>query len=179
MPTGKISLNLIPREEAQRRNWEKFLNWVLTYGRYIIIGTEIIVLAAFLYRFKLDRDLKTLSEEIKRKQTLIESFRGLEEKTRALQIHLAVIKNLQSQTQSPGKILTSLAALTPQDVFFSQLKISPSNVTVSATAFSLGGFSAFLEGLKRSENFKDITLEKVRESQFGIEFTLKFEYRGS
>lgn len=173
----KLSVNLIPKQEIRKRNWEKFLNWVLTYGRYIIIGTEIIVLLAFLFRFKLDRDLKNLSDEVKTKQTTIEAFGNLEAQTRSLQNHLSAIKTLQHQGLPATQIMTSLALLTPPDVIFSRLKLSSSDINVSATAFSLEGFSAFLQGLKQSKEFENISLEKVEEGQFGIEFTLKFNYR--
>ena len=178
MSIRKFSVNLIPKEEVKKRSFEKFLNWVLTYGRYIIIGTEIIVLVAFLLRFKLDRDLRTISEKVKDKQSVIESFKGVEEQTRALQTHLAIIKILQNQNLPPGQIVNSLSSLTPQDVIFSRLKISSSKIDLSATAFSLEGFSVFLEGLKRSKEFGDISLEKVVEGQLGIEFALKINYRG-
>lgn len=174
---GKLAINLIPKEEFRKRSWEKFLSWVLTYGRYIIIGTEVIVLCAFLFRFKLDRELMDLSDEVKKQQTMIESFREIEEQTRALQKHLTTIKLLGKGNPAPTEIMNSLASLTPQDVIFSQLKVSSSKINLSATAFSLGGFSAFLEALKQSKEFKDISLDKLIEGQGGLEFSLKFNYQ--
>lgn len=172
----KLTVNLIPQEEARRRSREKIFRWILTYGRYIIIGTEIIVLLAFLARFKLDRDLKQASDAVKTKQEAIESFGELETQTRILQAHLATIKKLEGQTP-PTQILNALAALTPYDVIFSQLKISSTKINVSATALSLGGFSSFIEKLKRSKDFKDVSIERVKEGQSGIEFTLQVNYQ--
>ena len=175
----RLAVNLIPKEEVKRRSWEKFLKWILTYGRYIIIGTEIIVLSAFLLRFKLDRDLKTLSDQVKAEQAMIESFGNLEKQTRALQAHLATIQKVQGQSFSSTTLLTSLAALTPYDVFFSQLKVSSSKVSVSAIALSLNGFSSFLEGLKRSKDFKNISIDRVKEGDLGLEFTIQASYLGN
>lgn len=175
----KLGVNLIPQEEVKRRKWEKFLNWILTYGRYIVIGTEIIVLVAFILRFKLDRDLKVLSDEAKAKQTMIESFGDLENQTQTLQAYLATIKKLQGQNPSYAEILTSLASLTPYDVIFNQVRVSSSQVSISATALSLGGFSSFVESLKRSKEFKNISLERVKEGTSGIDFSLQVNYQGS
>ena len=61
-----LSINLMPGRETSFG--EKFLNWSLTFGRYIIIGTEIIVLVAFFSRFKLDRDFIDLHDQVKEKQ---------------------------------------------------------------------------------------------------------------
>ena len=179
MPEGKLAINLIPKEEAKKKAWDKFLKWVLTYGRYIIIGTEIVVLVAFLFRFKLDRDLKDLSDEVKNKHVMIESFGNLEEQTRALQAYLATIKSLDNQSPSNAQLLTSLSSLTPQDVIYSQLNINSPKVSLSATAFSLGGLSAFLEGMKRSEEFKNVSIESLQEASSGIEFTVTFIYQRS
>lgn len=173
----KLAVNLIPEEEAKRRSREKIFRWILTYGRYIIIGTEIIVLLAFLARFKLDRDLKQTSDEVKAKQEAVESFGELETQTRILQVHLATIKNLDEKNPPPTQILNALAALTPYDVIFSQLKISSTKINVSATALSLGGFSSFIENLKRSKNFEDVSIERVKEGQSGIEFTFQVNYQ--
>lgn len=173
----KPAVNLIPQEEIQKRRWEKFLSWVLTYGRYVIVGTEVVLLLVLLVRFKLDRDLANLSDQVEAKQTMIESFGDLEKKTRSLQTHLATIKTFQEQNPSRNQIISGLSLLTPQDVTFSQLKVSSSKVTLSATAFSLPGFSVFLEGLKHSREFSNLSLEKVGKGKSGIEFTLSFNYQ--
>src|SRR3990172_3246723 len=136
MPLPKIKLNLIPHKELESGLWGQFLEWVLNYGRYIVIGTFIIVLAAFLSRFKLDRDLGNLSEEVKTKQGTIEKFEDLEIKIRALQNRLAMIKKVQGEHLPYTKTLTSLAQLTPQDVIFTQLNFTSSNFKLSATPLS-------------------------------------------
>ena len=176
MATGKLAVNLIPKEKAKKRTWGKFLNWVLTYGRYIIIGTEIVLLIILLFRFKLDRNLGNLSEELKEKQTKIESFGNLEEQTLSLQAHLAAIKRIETQSKSPTQTLSSLSSLTPSDVIFTKLEINQSDVNLSATAFSLEGFALFIESLKRSNDFRNISLEKIEEDSSGIDFTISFAY---
>lgn len=173
-----LAVNLIPEEEVNKRRWEKFLKWVLTVGRYIIIGTEIIVMTAFLFRFKLDHDLITLSDEVKSKKQLIESFGNLETKTRNLQSYLATIKKIQDQSPSYVNMINSLSTITPYDVIFSQIRVSENQIKLSATAISLGGFSSFLENLKLSKDFKDINLERVKRGSSGIEFSLQFSYQG-
>lgn len=178
MASEKLAVNLIPKEETRRKSWEKFLKWVLTYGRYIIIGTEVILLTIFAIRFKFDRELGDLSDATKSKQVLIESFGNLELETHYLQTHLSNIKTLQKQEPNSTRILDSLALLTPQDVVFSQLGVSSSDITLGATAYSLEGFAAFLEGLKRSPKFENISLDKLNQGRLGIEFALKFKYRG-
>ena len=61
----KKDINLLPREEFEQKTVGRFLIWALTVGRWIVIVTELIVITAFLSRFKLDRDLANLYEKIR------------------------------------------------------------------------------------------------------------------
>lgn len=179
MPVRKrLEINLLPRDLGETFVG-KFLRWILTYGRYIVIGTEIIVLLAFLSRFKLDRDLSDLSESIKTKETIIQASSELENNVRSLQKRLSLIKNLQEKEVSSPQILTTLSQITPQDVVFENVAISSSQISLSAKSFSLAGFSTLLQTLKSSENFRDLNLEKISEEEGAITFTLKMSFQKS
>ena len=63
----KIKLNLLHTQGLPEKLPVKFLKWLVNYGRYIVVLVEIIVLVAFVARFKLDADLA----EIKRKARIM------------------------------------------------------------------------------------------------------------
>jgi hypothetical protein len=63
----KKEINLLPKEEFEKKPLGKFLVWALSIGRYIVIFTELIVILAFLSRFKLDRDLADLNQSVREK----------------------------------------------------------------------------------------------------------------
>ncbi|TSC53380.1 MAG: Uncharacterized protein LiPW16_402 [Microgenomates group bacterium LiPW_16] len=165
-------INLLPGEGAKKLG--KFLTWVLTYGRYIIIGTEIIVLLAFLSRFKFDRDVTDLHQSIAQKQAVILAAQDLERQVRNLQDHLAIIKKLEQQRSFPKKILTTFEQLTPQDVTLTEFSLEPSKLTLTAVALSNEGFTTFLNNLSTSLYFGDISLDDVgkAQDQAGIEFKI-------
>ena len=56
----KHEIELLPKEEWEKTSFGKFIKWTLNVGRYIVIATELIVILAFVSRFKLDRDLTDL-----------------------------------------------------------------------------------------------------------------------
>lgn len=109
-----LSINLLPGREVAIG--EKFLRWILTYGRYIIIGTEIIVLLAFLSRFKLDRDFNDLNDRIKERQKIIENFRSIEDSVNQLQSRLSQIKTIEAAQGSGLLALPHIAPLTPPEI---------------------------------------------------------------
>ena len=66
----KLKINLLSKKDLEEKALGRFLKWSLSFGRYIIVGTEIIVLIAFFSRFKLDRQLTDLHEAINQKGVL-------------------------------------------------------------------------------------------------------------
>ena len=85
-------INLLPSKELGFS--EKVLNWALTFGRYIIIGTEIVVLVVFLSRFKLDRDRIDLKDSITEKQKILATLAPINQNVTRLQTRLSEIKRL-------------------------------------------------------------------------------------
>src|SRR5437764_715683 len=103
-----ISVNLMQKKEFSFS--DKFIQWILTYGRYIIIGTEIVVLLAFLSRFKLDREYIDLHDQIKEKQNVLTTLKPIESNVNQLQARLAAMQKAEA-TQGRGILgLPSIAA---------------------------------------------------------------------
>lgn len=166
-------INLLPGEEPGKKSLGKFLSWVLTYGRYIIIGTEIIVLLAFLSRFKLDRDLTDLHQSISQKQAVILATSDLERQTRDLQDRLLIIKKLERERGFSPKLLSTFEELTPVDVILTEFSMEASKLTLKADALSNKGFNAFLNNLSASPHFGDVSLDDVRKAKGGVGIEFK------
>ena len=178
MAARKSTIELLPQEDWEKGSLGKVLKWALTVGRYIVIVTELIVILAFLSRFKFDRDLTDLNEEIKQKQAVVQSSAQFEEKFRFLQKQLLTIETLEKKRLQTNKVSTELASLTPIDVYLSDLNIAEKEVSLTATALSEGGLATFLNSLKKSTFFEKITLAQVSsgsQETIGINFQLKSE----
>ena len=57
------TINLLPNQGENLTT--KFFNWALSIGRLLIILTEMVALATFLYRFGLDAQIVDLHDKIK------------------------------------------------------------------------------------------------------------------
>lgn len=168
-----VDINLLPGEELGRKPSGKFLTWALTYGRYIIIGTEIIVLLAFLSRFKLDRELTDLHQSIAQKQAVVLAASDLEHEVRDLQDRLSIIKKLEQQRGLSPKLLSTFEGITPQDVTLIELSMETSRLALKATALSNKGFTTFLNNLSASPRFGDVSLDDVRKAKNGVGIEFK------
>lgn len=174
MAKVKKTIDLLSKEGLEKTPIGKFLQWGLTFGRYIVIFTELIVIIAFLSRFKLDRDLAKLHEEIQEKQAIIVSLEELENDVRFLQKRLEFIKKTELESLKPAPILEELSQITPIDLTFSELEIKTDSTSIKGNCLSKIGLSTFLNGLKSNERFSQIELGSIS-SKGKKDPTLKFE----
>lgn len=170
MAAPKKEISLLPTEEEGRLG--RFLKWALTFGRWIVIVTELIVILCFLSRFKLDRDLTDLGEKIKQQQAIIASFGDLEANFRNLQERLKTIDKLGEEQLLVGSLLNDLGKTVPLDVSLSDLTVKEKKLAISGLALSEAGFGSFIKSLSESR-FEKIALEEVSKGKTGgIEFKL-------
>lgn len=184
MPAPKktsLKINLLATGDIDKQPLNKFLKWVLLYGRPIIITTELIVIMAFLSRFVLDREITDLHEAIGQKKAIVEATYDLEYGFRNLQERLTTIKSLQGAPTKIDKILGELTKLIPSDVYLTDLAYSEDQITINAVAGSKSGFSKFLNSLKRSKAFLDLKISGVNEGVDkvpGIKFGISMKVIG-
>lgn len=178
----KKEINLLPREEFEKKPLGRFLTWALSVGRYIVIFTELIVILAFLSRFKLDRDLTDLNQSIREKTAIIESSAEFEKDFLSLQKRLAIIKKVNADQTSNTQLIVALAALTPIDVAINNLSFSEESVQIRGIALSEKGLGNFIANLINSPNFKNISLGRVSkklETGPEINFSVEVQYVSS
>lgn len=172
MPAARsISINLLGQEDLKHTPQGRLVSWALTYGRYIMIGTEIVVLLAFISRFSLDRKLTDLKEEISQKQAILEANISLERDIRSLQDHLAKINQTTAHQPVPLSTLILLQTLLPADVYVDTLDIMPDRMSVAAIAETTRGFSQLLTNLQAAKEFSRIDIGDIKKNaETGIEF---------
>jgi len=178
MAARKTAIEFLPQEDWEKGTLGKILKWTLTVGRHIVIFTELVVILAFLSRFKLDRDLTDLGEKIRQQQAIITSWSNFEKEFRFLNKRIQTIEEFRKSQIESGEILEELASLLPLDIVVSDFSVSGGQLSLSASALSEGGLSSFLRNLKNSKKFKNITLTQISlntEKEIGIKFQVKGE----
>ena len=157
----KTNINLLPREDLAQNPIGKFLTWALTFGRYIIIFTELIVILAFIFRFKLDLDLQKINSEVERKLAIIQSQKELENNIRLVQSRYGQVQKIQTENKISVKILEELAQITPLDVIFTNLSIKNDTLEIQGVGLSKIGISTFIYKLGLSGLFMDVNIESI------------------
>jgi len=178
MASRKNQINLLPKDEFEQSFWGKFLKWSLTVGRYIVIGTELVVIGSFLARFSLDRQVTDLNEAIAQKQAVIASYGDLEPEVRSIQKRLEVSEELIEQQLQTEEFLANTATFTPVDVAYNIMKFSKDEVVLSGVAFSEAGFRTLMVEVKSNESFSNVNLTRVSsegDEGVGINFEIKMD----
>jgi Tfp pilus assembly protein PilN len=171
MPKDKI--NLLPQEDFEKKPLGKFLLWALSAGRWIVILTELVVITAFISRFKFDRDLTDLHDKIKQKQAIVQSYSAFEEEFRFFKTRIAQIKTLYSKQIDSAAVLNTVALNMPNDVLLSQFSFEGTSLSISGVALSEEGLGNFLAGLITSKKFTDIDVSSItrKRDEAGIRFS--------
>jgi len=166
------AINLIGEEEMEHTPVGRIVTWAVTYGRYIMIGTEIIVLLAFISRFSLDRKLTDLNDEVSQKQAIIDANRDFETEFRTVQDKLTKVQTLMDVPQTTGTALTTIQSLLPNDVHLDLLNIDNQRVVGEVVANTTSGFSQMVANLQAANIFSQVEIGEVKRSPTtGIQFT--------
>ena len=168
-----VAINLIGEEEMEHTPLGRIVAWAVTYGRYIMIGTEIIVLLAFISRFSLDRKLTDLKEEVSQKQAIVDANRDFEMEFRALQDKLTKIQNLLSTPSTTSVVLATIQSMIPSDVHLETLDINGERVIGNVVAGTTMGFSHMVANLQAASIFYQVDIGDVKRSPVtGIQITV-------
>ncbi len=174
-PTRDI--NLLPGDDLDNRPGGQLLKWALSWGKKIVIVTELIVVSAFLSRFWLDTQVANLSDDIQHKKDILEASAEFENEFRSVSNRLAGVQKI-TDTPSVTKILTETEKLLPPGITISRI-----TVTGNELGFSGNGDDATLrllvDNFKSSPLFKDIVFEKVTTENItpDINFSLISKYQ--
>lgn len=174
-PKSLNQINLVPKDEFEKGLLGKGVKWALTAGRTIVILTEFVVILAFLVRFKLDRDLNDLSEQITQKQYVVENFSDVEEQMRDLQLRLDRVAEIEQKTINLSSEWEALRGKVPNSVTLQQLQISNEELDLKAVAGSELGFYSLVNNFKSDDRYSEVNLSEVEFNQRkgGVIFSLK------
>lgn len=178
MPAPTTNINLLPKNVIEERRTNQFLDWALTYGRYIIIVTELVVLLAFFSRFRLDQELTDLHTAINQKQAIIASVSDFETNVRLLQTRLSKIRQLDEGHTIYLDILNLLDQTLPEDVILTTITLNNTHVELSANALTQKGFATFIQSLKKNTSVRNLRIKSVsksEQSQQALRFDLNFD----
>lgn len=160
----KRSINLLPRDAFETSAIGIVLEWSLVFGKWAVIVTQLIVMGAFLYRFTLDRTLTDLGKKIAKDVAVIKSYEQVERDFSLAQKQVIQAKAAMDSQKLVLKTLNTLEQITPTDVWYDRITLTPSAITVNALSASLPGFGRYLTAVQTNPLFTGIRVGKIESS---------------
>lgn len=159
MPESGPSINLVKNKQIPLL--DRFMNWALRVGRLIVIFTEIVAVAAFIYRFSLDEKLVELHSAIKQKQTLISLLKNDENKYRNLQTRLALASSSSEKIDRTNRIIKDIIDLMPQGAKIDDLTLNKDRVNINVNITSISSLTSLTSSLKNYPEIKSINVDNI------------------
>lgn len=176
-------IQLLPEDQTREEPLSQFLKWALTFGRYIVIFTEGIVLIIFLSRFWLDSQIIDLKQVITQKAQIVQSAENFEKEFLAVQAKMQKVENLQTELFSASPYFSVIEESIPQEAVLTKLSVNQDELLVQGTANSYDVVTAFEQSLKKREEFVETKLSSLGREQLeqgsegAITFTIKASWK--
>lgn len=159
MAKKTISINLI--KDQQSDLLERVINWSLSVGRALVIITELITLAAFLWRFGLDQQLIDLHTQIKQKQAIVSAFKKNEDEYRNLQNRLSIASNFTVSGEKEIQTYQDILKLSTPGITFNKVSSSGDIISMEINATSVSALSSFVNSLKSYSAIDSVSIDKI------------------
>lgn len=179
MRTGKFvtpEINLLPEDDLTEKSGGRFLKWALSWGKKIVVLTELFVVIAFLSRFKLDSDVANYSEEIDRRKVIIQASANFEKEFRSVQTRINDVKKLEALPKVVT-IYDLVQTLIPENVNVQKTHILETKVQLEGSGLDQD-LSTMVAAFKTSRDFTDVNVEKFTKvgASTAIDFSLTATY---
>lgn len=180
MAKGKLEapdINLLPEDDLLGRPGGKFLIWALSWGKKIVIVTELLVVIAFLSRFWLDTTIANQSDIIDQKKTIILASGDFEKQFTQVKDRLGKVAAEEAIPREP-LIKLKVEAFIPAGVVVERLGISGRSISLSGNGNDQA-LAKMVADFKDSNVFSNVSITKVSKVEGpNINFSLTAIYEG-
>lgn len=140
---------------------DRFIGFALTIGRVLIIVTELIALAAFLYRFTLDRTLSDLHDRITQQEAVVNLLKDNESTFRNIQARLSLANALTKQGNQLPSYLQDVVSFAPVDMNIQTIAVATDAIRIEATVQSVDSLTHFVDKLKLYAPIASVSIDKI------------------
>lgn len=173
-----VDINILYPQGIPQKLPIKFLKWLLSYGKFIAIIVEVVVIATFVVRFSLDAERNNLKDQITTQIPYINGYSAEEAQIRQTQFKISEVKKVYGNEPSWTQILNQLSAQVPiQGVKLTGILLDHSQpgsltVKISGQASNSNDLAVLVTGLKQSQEFRNVTLSNISLEQDQVVFTI-------
>jgi len=166
----KYQINLLPKKELDFV--DKIIYFALHYLRYVLVLTQIVVIAVFFYRFKIDQEIIDLKDELQQKQEIVAVSQPLLNEAKIVDTKTKQIREILLSQVQFKEALSYFLSTFPVDLTINRLDIQAGVYKFEATTTSPSIIRAYLERMRKEKRFKTVVLNNIQRN--GLEFVAPF-----
>jgi Tfp pilus assembly protein PilN len=170
----RYKINLLP--EKKRDLLDKSIYFSLHYLRYVLVITQIIVIAVFFYRFKIDQEIIDLKDQLQQKQEIVAVSDPLLKQAEMVDLKTKQIREVVVSQSQFSESFTYFLNTFPLRLTIRQLDIRAGTYSFDATTTDPEIIRSYLARLRLDKRFKDVTLGSIKRN--GVEFFAPFALSG-
>ena len=180
-----IKINLLPtKRKVPKKVTELQQQMVLGGLILILVGIGIGYFWARLNARIDDLEQAKAAAEAKKNEqdNMLKEVKNIEEERKQVFDKIAVIEQLKKNQTGPVRLLDEISKALPPGVNLSSLSESSGNVNLEGSGFTNNDIVHFVDNLKASSFFRDVSLLETRESAIeGVQiyvYRLQFRFAG-
>jgi len=171
----KSSINLLTAQIQPQGQWDRIYAWTLNTAKYVIIISELIVIAAIGYRFILDGKISQLDASILTQSNIREGREEEEDKMRTLISSISSIEEMEVARYSLSEKYLQIQSLIPSGIVVRTLTIDAQGSSISGQAASYNSLLYLEENLKNKKSLvENVKLSTSQAGGDNINFSVNF-----
>jgi hypothetical protein len=159
----KYRINLLQEKEKDISG--KVIYFALHYLRYILVVTQIVVIAVFFYRFKIDQEVIDLRDELQQKQEIVQVSSPLLKEAQGVDLKTREITTVLQKQESFNQMLTYFLSVFPSKMNVKQININEIGFDFEGITNDPQVIKLFLDKLRADKAFKIIELGSIRRQE--------------
>lgn len=159
-PIPTPSINLAGGDDLAARPGGKFVHWALTWGKVVIVITELVVVSAFISRFYLDSVIADLNETVERKKGIVTASADFEKRYRALVARIQAASEIV-EAVAPDVVLARTKELLPEGIEIDSISLDVLEVSLQGSSATEEALAVLSRSFKESSRFTNVVLQRV------------------
>jgi hypothetical protein len=181
--TARIStINLLPADKFEFSPLGRFLLWMLSTGRVIVVLTELVVIIAFLSRFWFDRRRENLLELRIQRSEIIQNLQTVQTKWEKTQFLARAVSQAAGDSFDAAAYLGKIQSLSPAGTNYESIDVSSHSATLRGSVDNSSLLPVLLLELKREISSESVSVTRLEQAanqstnfDFDIEVKIKPE----
>lgn len=155
-------------------------NWLTTIGKSLLMGTHIIVLAAFGYRLVMDGRNNDLTKEINAQVKVLENdtWKKSAIKYENLQNLLTDMKVVKEEQELNSKLIAEILDGIPLTLSVENISITNRRVSISLKTTDFNALKNYEDSLKNNEDYYTNVKFNIQKLGEELEVAISFEVIG-